>query len=57
MPKILDVKPDFPSTWEEIISKTLAKDPADRCSTASDLARDVREVASGRWYLRKLVDD
>lgn len=57
VPNILDIRPDLPSTWEEIISKALAKAPADRYSTAGDLARDVREVASGRWYLRKLVDD
>ena len=57
VPNILDIRPDLPSTWEEIISKVLAKAPADRYSTAGDLARDVREVASGRWYLRKLVDD
>jgi serine/threonine-protein kinase len=57
VPKILDIKPDLPSTWEEIISKALAKDPVDRYSSAGDLARDVREVASGRWYLRKLVDE
>jgi hypothetical protein len=35
----------------------MAKDPAERYATAGDLARDVREVASGRWYLRKLVDN
>lgn len=57
VPNILDIRPDLPSTWEEIISKALAKAPADRYATAGDLARDVREVASGRWYLRKLVDD
>ena len=57
VPNILDIRPDLPSTWAEIISKALAKAPADRYATAGDLARDVREVASGRWYLRKLVDD
>jgi serine/threonine protein kinase len=57
VPKILDIEPHLPSTWEEIISKALAKDPVDRYSSAGDLARDVREVASGRWYLRKLVDE
>jgi serine/threonine protein kinase len=57
VPNILDIRPDLSPTWEEIISKALAKTPADRYSTAGDLARDVREVASGRWYLRKLVDE
>jgi serine/threonine protein kinase len=56
-PKILAVKPDLSPTWEDIIGKAMAKAPADRYATAGDLARDVREAASGRWYLRKLVDN
>lgn len=57
VPKILEVKPDLPPAMEEVISKALAKDPADRYAIAGDLARDLREIASGRWYLRKLIDD
>ena len=57
VPKILAVKPDLLPAWEDIIGKAMAKDPAERYATAGDLARDVREAASGRWYLRKLVDN
>jgi serine/threonine protein kinase len=57
VPNILAVKPDLLPTWEEIIGKAMAKNPAERYATAGDLARDVREAASGRWYLRKLVDN
>jgi len=57
VPNILDVKPGLKSVWGEIIAKAMAKDPAQRHSTAGELALDVREVISGRWYLRKLVDD
>jgi hypothetical protein len=32
----------------------MAKDPKDRYPTAGDFARDVAEVVSGKWYLRKL---
>jgi hypothetical protein len=35
----------------------MAKQPADRYPQAGDLARDVQEVASGRWYFRKLAFD
>jgi serine/threonine protein kinase len=57
VPSILAVKPDLLPTWEDIIAKAMAKVPAERYATAGDLARDVREAASGRWYLRKLVDN
>jgi serine/threonine protein kinase len=57
VPKILAVKPDLLPAWEDIIAKAMAKAPAERYATAGDLARDVREAASGRWYLRKLVDN
>jgi serine/threonine protein kinase len=57
VPKILAVKPELLPAWEEIIGKAMAKGPAERYATAGELAREVREAASGRWYLRKLVDD
>jgi hypothetical protein len=37
-----------------VVAKAMAKDPNDRYPTASDFARDVTEVVSGKWYLRKL---
>ncbi len=57
VPKVLALKPDLLPTWDDIIGKAMAKVPAERYATAGDLARDVREAASGRWYLRKLVDN
>jgi serine/threonine protein kinase len=56
VPDILAVRTDLRSAWGEIISKAMAKDPCDRYGTAGELALEVREVASGRWYLRKLTD-
>jgi len=54
IPDIRDVKANLPVIWQEVINKAMAKDPNDRYSTASEFARDVSEVVSGRWYLRKL---
>lgn len=56
-PSILATRPDLQPTWEEIIGQAMAKDPNERYPTAGELARDVREVISGRWYLRKLAYD
>ncbi|MCP4540005.1 MAG: serine/threonine protein kinase [Chloroflexi bacterium] len=55
VPRVLDVRPDLQSVWDEVVGKAMAKNPNDRYATASELALDVREVISGRWYLRKLV--
>lgn len=54
VPDIHLLRSDISPIWQEIIGKTLAKDPNDRYPTAGDLARDVRDMVSGRWYLRKL---
>ncbi len=54
IPDIRKVKANVPSVWQEVVAKAMAKDPNDRYSTASDFARDVTEVVSGKWYLRKL---
>ena len=57
VPDILSVRPDLRSPWKEIIAKAMAKAPGDRYGTAGELAREIHEVVSGRWYLRKLVFD
>ncbi|MBC7876342.1 MAG: serine/threonine protein kinase [Anaerolineales bacterium] len=54
IPDIRKVKNNIPAVWQEVISKAMAKDPDDRYATAGDFARDVAEVVSGKWYLRKL---
>jgi serine/threonine protein kinase len=54
VPDIRLIKSNIPAVWQEVVAKAMAKDPADRYSTAGDFARDVAEVVSGKWYLRKL---
>lgn len=54
IPDIRQVKANLPAVWQEVVGKAMAKDPNDRYSTAGDFARDVQEVVSGKWYLRKL---
>jgi serine/threonine-protein kinase len=54
IPDIRQVKSNVPAVWQEVVAKAMAKDPNDRYPTASDFARDVGEVVSGKWYLRKL---
>jgi serine/threonine protein kinase len=55
IPDVIQLRPDLPKAWGEIIRKAMAKAPVDRYPTAGTLAKEVREVASGRWYLRKLI--
>ena len=54
IPDIRTVKENIPAVWQEVVAKAMAKDPKDRYSTAGEFARDVNEVVSGKWYLRKL---
>lgn len=54
IPDVRLVKGNIPAAWQEVVAKAMAKEPGDRYSTAGDFARDVQEVASGKWYLRKL---
>lgn len=54
IPDIRLVRNKVPAVWQEVVAKAMAKDPKDRYPTAGELARDVAEVVSGKWYLRKL---
>ncbi len=54
IPDIRSVKANIPSVWQEVVARAMAKDPQDRYASAGDFARDVNEVVSGKWYLRKL---
>lgn len=54
VPDIREVKANIPAVWQEVVAKAMAKDPHDRYATAGDFARDVNEVASGKWFFRKL---
>jgi serine/threonine-protein kinase len=54
IPDIRRVKANIPAVWQEVVAKAMAKDPNDRYATAGDFARDVQEMVSGKWFLRKL---
>jgi serine/threonine protein kinase len=54
IPDVREVKANIPAVWQEVVAKAMAKDPNDRYSAAGDFARDVNEVVSGKWFLRKL---
>ena len=54
VPDIRLIKSNLPAVWQEVVGKAMAKKPADRYATAGDFARDVNEVVSGKWFLRKL---
>lgn len=53
-PNVLDLQPDLPATWQEIVDKAMAKSPDERYTTAGELARDVKDLVTGRWYWRNL---
>jgi eukaryotic-like serine/threonine-protein kinase len=54
VPDVRQVRANIPAVWQEVVAKAMAKDPNARYATAGDFARDVNEVVSGKWYLRKL---
>ena len=54
VPDVRLIRNNIPAVWQEVVSKAMAKDPGERYPTAGDFARDVQEVSSGKWYLRKL---
>ena len=54
-PSILEFCPNMPKVAAEMFDRALAKDPGERYERASDFARDVRDLAAGRWYLIKIA--
>lgn len=54
VPHLSELREDLPEQWDNILQKALAKQTEARYPTAGALARDVKEMASGRWFLRKL---
>lgn len=56
VPRLREIKPNLPAAYQEIIDRALAKEPAQRYQTGQELAEDVRELTSGQWYLRHLMD-
>ncbi|MEM7159583.1 MAG: serine/threonine-protein kinase [Myxococcota bacterium] len=53
-PKIREFVPELPKVADDVFDKVLAKDREDRYQSAEHFARDLRDIASGRWYLVKL---
>src|SRR5690606_12979252 len=51
IPDVRKVKDNIPAVWQEVITKSMAKDRNDRYATAGDFARDVQEVVTGKWFL------
>jgi serine/threonine protein kinase len=56
VPRISNIEPGLTQAAQEIIERALAKFPADRYQTASELGQAVKELATGRWILRKLLE-
>ncbi len=54
VPNVLDLQPDLPNAWQEIIVKAMAKSPDGRYTSAGEFAQDVQDLVSGRWFWRKL---
>ena len=54
IPNIQEINPELPAGAQEIINKAMAKEPGERYQKPIELARDVSDLASGRWFLLKL---
>jgi hypothetical protein len=54
-PRIRSLVEGLPPVTDGVFERVLAKDPADRYADAPSFARDLKDIASGRWYLVKLA--
>ncbi|NJO84963.1 MAG: hypothetical protein HC828_20885 [Blastochloris sp.] len=54
MPRLQSLRSGVPAAYQEVLDRALAKDPARRYAHARDLARDVNDIVSGKWLLRRL---
>jgi tRNA A-37 threonylcarbamoyl transferase component Bud32 len=52
-PRLTDVRPDLPAAFDQVFATALAKDPAGRYSTCSELAAAARAALSGRVLTRR----
>ncbi|MEM9455193.1 MAG: serine/threonine-protein kinase [Myxococcota bacterium] len=53
-PKICDLAPELPQVTNGVFGRVLAKRPNARYQSPQLFARDLHDIASGRWYLVKL---
>lgn len=56
LPQLRAVQPDVPATYQAIINRAMAAQPAGRYETAGHMARHVEEVVSGRWYFEQITE-
>lgn len=54
IPDLRLLRNNLPAAWQEVVAKALAKEPQDRYATASEMAKEVAQIAAGKWFLRKL---
>jgi len=54
VPLVSQAQPDLSEAWDEIVSKAMAKSPDERYARAGELAQEVQDLVSGRWFWRKL---
>ncbi len=56
-PPIRGRMPSLPSVTDEVFARVLAKEPDARHPSAAAFAKDLRDIASGRWYLVKIASN
>jgi hypothetical protein len=54
VPEIRLANPEVPAVWQEVVDKALAQNREARYSTANEFAAEVEQIASGRWFLRRI---
>lgn len=57
VPLVQDYNPQLPKMYQTLFDKTLAKDPAQRYVSAGSVARRMKELLAGRWYLSRITTD
>jgi serine/threonine-protein kinase len=55
-PSILEFCNDLPKVADKLFARVLAKRPQARYASAGAFARDVSDLAAGRWYLIKITE-
>ena len=53
-PPIRTRSSNLPKITDDVFARVLAKDPGERYQTPKAFAKDLKDIASGRWYLIKI---